>query len=322
MKTSVIGESRHRFVDKYGTELVLAGLLIVFMIILTWTSPVFLTDQNISNLLKQSSVNGIIALGMTLVIISGGIDLSVGAVAGFVGAVAAMLMVGGLDTVTSCLLALVVAVLIGVGNAIMIVEGRIPPFIATLGTMTMARGGLKLLTNAQTVNGLPNAFLSFGSARVFGVPAQVCVWILLAIILSVVLTRTRFGRNVYAIGSSQQVARLSGINLRLNIYAVYALGSLMAGIAGLVLTSRVRMAAPTAGTGYELYAIAAAVIGGASLSGAEGTILGAILGAVIMTTIDNGGNLLGVDPFVLEIAVGALIVLAVLIDKYRKSRAG
>lgn len=322
MKTSVIGTSKHRLVDRFGTELVLAGLLIVFMIILTWASPVFLTDQNISNLLKQSSTNGIIALGMTLVIISGGIDLSVGAVAGLVGAVAAMMMVGGLGTGPSCVLALFVAVLIGVGNAVMVVEGRIPPFIATLGTMTMARGALKLLTNAQTVNGLPDTFLAFGSSRIFGVPAQVCLWIFLAVILGIMLTRTRFGRNIYAIGSSQQVARLSGINLRLNIYAVYALGSLMAGIAGLVLTSRVRMAAPTAGTGYELYAIAAAVIGGASLSGAEGTILGAILGAIIMTTIDNGGNLLGIDPFVLEIAVGALIVLAVLIDKYRKSHAG
>jgi len=313
---------KSRLFESFGTEIVLAALLIFFMIVLTWASPVFLTDQNISNLLKQASVNGIIALGMTVVIISGGIDLSVGAVAGLVGAVGAMLMVAGFGTLLSCFLALVVAILIGIGNAAMVVEGRIPPFIATLGTMTMARGALKLLTGAQTVNGLPDNFLSFGSSRVFGVPAQVCLWVVLAIVFSAMLTRTRFGRNVYAIGSSLQVARLSGINLRTNIYAVYALGALMAGVAGLVLTARVRMAAPTAGTGYELYAIAAAVIGGASLSGAEGTILGAVLGAIIMTMIDNGGNLLGIDPFVLEIVVGALIVIAVLIDKYRKSRAG
>jgi ribose transport system permease protein len=143
------------------------------------------------------------------------------------------------------------------------------------------------------------------------------VWIVLAVILTVVLTRTRFGRNVYAIGSSQEVARLSGINLRTNLYMVYALGALMAGIAGVVLTARVRMAAPTAATGYELNAIAAAVIGGASLNGAQGSIVGAILGALIQTTITNGGNLLGIDAFTLEIAIGALIAIAVWLDKFR-----
>lgn len=318
MSRTAAATSARGIFGQYGTEIILIGLLAAFFAILAIISPVFLTDQNLSNLLKQSSTNGIIALGMTVVIISGGIDLSVGAVAGLVGAVAAMLMVAGVPTIIACGLALVVSVLVGIGNAAMIMEGRIPPFIATLGTMTMARGVLKLLTNASTINGLPASFLSFGGARFLGVPLQVCLWIFLAAVLGLVLTRTRFGRNVYAIGSSLQVARLSGINLRSNVYGVYALGSLMAGIAGLVLTSRVRMAAPTAGTGYELYAIAAAVIGGASLSGAEGSILGAILGAIIMTTIDNGGNLLGVDPFVLEIAVGALIVLAVLVDKRRK----
>ncbi len=303
---------------RFGTEAVLAIILALFFVGLTFASSVFLTDQNLSNLLKQSSVNGIIALGMTVVIISGGIDLSVGAVAGLVGAASAMMMVSGLPTAVACTAGLALAVIIGMLNAAMIIEGRIPPFIATLGTLTMARGALKLMTGAKTVNGLPSEFLGFGAARLLGVPAQVWLWMALSAVLAVVLTRTRFGRNVYAIGSSQQVARLSGISLRLNLYGVYALGSLTAGVAGLVLTSRVRMAAPTAGSGYELYAIAAAVIGGASLSGAEGTILGAILGAVIMTTIDNGGNLLGVDPFVLEIAVGALIVLAVLVDKRRK----
>jgi len=227
-------------------------------------------------------------------------------------------MVSGTPTVVACAAGLLVAVLIGVFNAAMIVEGWIPPFIATLGTLTMARGVLNLLTGARTINGLPQNFLSFGELRLFGVPAQVWLWIVLAAILTLMLSRTRFGRNVYAIGSSQEVARLSGINVRANIYGVYALGSLRAGIAGLVLTSRVRMAAPTAGTGYELNAIAAAVIGGASLSDAEGTVLGAVLGAVIITTIDNGGNLLGVDPFVLQIAVGALIVIAVMVDKRRQ----
>jgi ribose/xylose/arabinose/galactoside ABC-type transport system permease subunit len=318
MTTARTMAGTRRAVGQFGTELVLLALLLTFFLVLSITSPVFLTDQNISNLLKQSSTNGIIALGMMVVIISGGIDLSVGAVAGLVGAIAAVLMVSRMPPAFACAIALLTSMMIGAGNAFLIVEGRIPPFIATLGTMTMARGVLKLFTGARTINGLPDSFLGFGEAEFLGIPLQVCLWIALAAVLAVVLGWTRFGRNVYAIGSSLQVARLSGIHLRANIYGVYALGSLMAGIAGLSLTSRVRMAAPTAGMGYELYAIAAAVIGGASLSGAEGTILGAILGAVIMTTIDNGGNLLGIDPFVLEIAVGALIVLAVFIDKRRK----
>ena len=276
-----------------GSEVALGLLLLVFWAVLSFASPVFLTDQNLSNLAKQASTNGVIALGMTIVIISGGIDLSVGAVAGLVGTVAAMLMVAGVPTALTCLISLAFAALIGVINAVMIYDGRIPPFIATLGTMTMARGALKLITNARTINGLPDDFLWFGEGTLLGAPIQVWLWGLLAIILSLVLFRTRFGRNIYAIGSSEEVARLSGIDLRRNLYGIYAVGSLMAGIGGLILTARVRMASPTAATGYELYAIAAAVIGGASLSGAEGTIVGAILGALIMTTIDNGGNLLG-----------------------------
>jgi len=301
-----------------GTEAVLGIVLLCFFIVLSLTSPVFLTRHNLSNLAKQASTNGVIALGMTVVIIAGGIDLSVGAVAGLTGMAAAVMMVARMPTPLACLLALVLAALVGVLNAVMIHEGKIPPFIATLGTMTMTRGALKLMTDARTVNGLPEGFLAFGAGDVFGVPLQVVLWAALAVVLALLLRRTRFGRNVYAIGSSPEVARLSGISLRLNLYGVYAVGSLMAGIGGLVMTSRVRMAAPTAGSGYELYAIAAAVIGGASLTGAEGTIPGAVLGALIMTTIENGGNLLGIDAFTLEIAVGALIVLAVWVDRLRK----
>lgn len=307
--------------SRYSTELTLAAILLVFAVVLTFATPYFLTDENLSNLVKQSAINGIMALGVTAVIISGGIDLSVGAVAGLAGVIVAMLMTHGVTTPVACAAALTASAAVGVLNAVMIYEGRIPPFIATLATMTMGRGLIKLITDARMITGLPAGFLHFGEASYLGVPSQFWVWMVLSAVMIVVLTRTRFGRAIYAIGASPEVARLSGISLRSNLYAVYALGALMAGIAGLVLTARVRMASPTAGTNYELYAIAASVIGGASLNGAQGTIVGAILGALIMTTITNGGNLLGIDAFTLEIAIGALIALAVWADKLRTGGA-
>jgi ribose/xylose/arabinose/galactoside ABC-type transport system permease subunit len=295
--------------------------LLAFVVILSFTSPYFLTASNLSNLVKQAAINGIIALGVTAVIITGGIDLSVGAVAGLTGVVTAMLMIQGASTIAACAGGLVAAAGIGVVNAVMIFEGQIPPFIATLATMTMGRGLIKLITNAEMITGLPDGFLHFGEARYFGVPSQFWVWMILAAVLSIILTRTRLGRNFYAIGASAEVARLSGINLRSSIYIAYTLGALLAGVGGVVLTARVRMAEPTAGTGYELYAIAAAVIGGASLNGAQGSVLGAIFGALIMTTITNGGNLLGIDAFTLEIVIGALIAGAVWLDKLRKQNS-
>ena len=305
--------------SRYSTELTLAAILLAFVVVLSVASPYFLTGDNLTNLVKQSAINGIIALGVTGVIIAGGIDLSVGSVAGLSGVVVAMLMTSGVPTLLACAAALLVAALVGVANAVMIYEGRIPPFIATLASMTMVRGLVKLITDARMITGLPDGFLRFGEANYLGLPSQFWVWMVLAAVMIVVLNRTRFGRAIYAIGASLEVARLSGIDLRRNLYAVYALGAVMAGIGGLVLTARVRMASPTAGENYELYAIAAAVIGGASLSGAQGTIVGAILGALIMTTITNGGNLLGIDAFTLEIAIGALIALAVWADKFRGS---
>jgi ribose transport system permease protein len=303
--------------SRYSTELTLAAILLAFVVVLSVATPYFLTEDNLSNLVKQSAINGIIALGVTAVIITGGIDLSVGAVAGLTGVVTALLMVGGVPTLLSCAGGLAAAAGVGVLNAVMIYEGRIPPFIATLATMTMGRGLIKLVTDARMITGLPDGFLRFGEANYLGIPSQFWVWMVLAAALSVVLTRMRAGRNFYAIGASAEVARLSGINLRRSYYLVYVLGALMAGVAGLVLTARVRMASPTAGTGYELYAIAAAVIGGASLNGAQGSVPGAILGALIMTTITNGGNLLGIDAFTLEIVIGGLIAGAVWLDKLR-----
>ncbi len=305
--------------SKYGTLITLFLVLITLWSGLAFSTDSFLTQSNLSNLVRQASINGIIAIGITLVIITGGIDLSVGSIVGFSGVIVALLLKSGAGIPLAVTAGLISGLICGVLNAFMIYEGNIPPFIATLGSMTMIRGLIKLVTNAKNISGLDAEFLAFAQWK-WLMPSLFWVWIILAIIFSIILNKTQLGRNIFAIGSNTEVARLSGISLRFNIYSAYALCGLLSAIAGILLTSRVRIAAPTAGTTYELYAIAAAVIGGASLKGAEGSIMGAVLGALIMTTITNGGNLLNINAFLLEIIIGGLIVLAVFLDQWQKNK--
>lgn len=315
--TETEAKSRNKF--KLKTEGTLALLLLVLAIFLTIFTRGFLTGTNLSNLVRQTAINGVVALGMTLVIIAGGIDLSVGSVVGFAGILVALLMKSGVPVIWAVLASIVVSFVIGAINGFMVFDGRIPPFIATLGSMAIIRGAIMLISGARMIAGLPRSFLDFAQATVLGFPSLFFVWLLL-ILFSIFLTRrTPFGRNVYTIGSNIEVARLSGINIRLTTYMIYGLSGLMAGIAGILMTSRLANGIPTGGQGYEMDAIASCVIGGASLSGAEGTILGTVMGAFIIATLRNGGNLLGIDPFILQIVNGIIIVAAVYIDQYRKA---
>ena len=299
----------------------LVAILVVLFVALAISTKGFLTVDNLSNLVRQTAVYGIVALGMTFVIISGGIDLSVGSVVGFSGIVVAMMMRGGYSISLSIALSIIVSVCFGLLNGVMIYDGKVPPFIATLGTMAILRGVTMLISNAAMIAGLPKAFLNFSQKTILGIPSLFVVWLIVTIISIFILSKTIFGRNVYAIGSNVEVARLSGINIRVNKYAIYGVCALLSAIAGILMTSRLANGIPTGGTGYELNAIAAAVVGGASLSGAEGTIVGTVLGAIIMATLRNGGNLLGINPFVLQIVIGFLIVGAVFIDQVRKMRS-
>jgi len=315
--TETEAKSGNKF--KLKTEGTLALLLLVLAIFLTIFTRGFLTGTNLSNLVRQTVINGVVALGMTLVIIAGGIDLSVGSVVGFAGILVALLMKSGVPVIWAVLASIVVSFVIGAINGFMVFDGRIPPFIATLGSMAIVRGAIMLISGARMIAGLPRPFLDFAQATVFGFPSLFLVWLLL-ILFSIFLTRrTPFGRNVYTIGSNIEVARLSGINIRLTTYMIYGMSGLMAGIAGILMTSRLANGIPTGGQGYEMDAIASCVIGGASLSGAEGTILGTVMGAFIIATLRNGGNLLGIDPFILQIVNGVIIVAAVYIDQYRKA---
>lgn len=318
---SALLAKRRRF--KMPTEGTLLIVFVALFLILTFTTEVFFTTKNIMNLLRQTSINGVVAIGITFVIISGGIDLSVGSVVGFSGMICAILMSEKyymMNPFLAILIALLASTILGSINGVAIHFGKVPPFIATLGMMTIARGGIMLVSGAAMVAGLPRTFTDFSQAEFLYVPAMVWVWIGVIIIAAFIAKFTRFGRNVYSIGSNVESSWLSGINVGRVTVATYAVCGLFSGIAGIIFTTRIGNGVPTAGQGYELDAIAAAVIGGASLSGAEGTILGTVIGAIIMQMLRNGGNLLGVNPFILEIIIGALIVLTVLFDQMSKAR--
>jgi ribose transport system permease protein len=303
-----------------GSESSLLLILAVLFVFLSFTSPTFLTVRNLSNLGRQTSINGIVALGMTFVIISGGIDLSVGAVVGLSGMVAALIMSSGGGILPAMLAAIAVSALVGAVNGVVIFYGKVPPFIATLGTMTVVRGVIMLISGAAMVAGLPRSFTAFSQTEYLRIPSMIVVWALFAVIAFVITRWTVFGRNVYILGSNLEAARLSGIDVGRVTIGVYVLCPVFAGVAGILFASRIANGVPTAGQGYELEAIAAAVIGGASLSGAEGSIFGTVIGAVIMQLLRNGGNLLSINPFILEILIGSLIVLTVMLDQRNKSQ--
>jgi len=300
------------------TELYLVVLLAVLFLFFSITSDVFLTVNNLKTLVRQVSIYGIIAIGMLVVIISAGIDLSVGSVTGLSGVVAALCMAGGMPISISLIIALVSGLMVGLVNGILVHNGKVPPFIATMGTMTVVRAIIMLLTNASMISGQPQSFKRIAQTEIFNIPFLFVVWVIMIIIAWFITKKTVFGRNVYAIGSNKEAARLSGINIRKTIYGVYIFSAFVCSIAGILLTARLGNGVPTAGDGYELDAIASAVVGGASLDGGTGSVIGTVLGSMIMATLRQGGVLLGVNAFVLEIIIGSLIVVAVLIDKLRR----
>ena len=314
-----IGKSQIKLPNmEMRTELYLVGLLAVLFLFFSVTSDVFLTVNNLKTLVRQVSIYGIIAIGMLVVIISAGIDLSVGSVTGLSGVVAALCMAGGMPIFISLIIALVSGLIVGLVNGILVHDGKVPPFIATMGTMTVVRAIIMLLTNASMISGQPQSFKRIAQTEILKIPFLFIVWVIMIIIAWFITKKTVFGRNVYAIGSNREAARLSGINIRKTIYGVYIFSAFVCSIAGILLTARLGNGVPTAGAGYELDAIASAVVGGASLDGGTGSVIGTVLGSMIMATLRQGGVLLGVNAFVLEIIIGSLIVVAVLIDKLRR----
>ena len=300
--------------------------LAIMMVALSILSDKFLTFDNGWNILRQISVNLCLSIGMTLVILSGGIDLSVGAILGFAGAIAAGLLKNGwvlsalgakLEfTVAGAVIAAVaVGAVAGWFNGFAITRFQIPPFVATLGMLSVARGLTMLWTGGFPITSLGGDFGFIGTGVFLGVPMPVWIMVALTLAFVVITQRTRFGRHVYAVGGNERAARLTGLNVRRIKLVVYTLAGALAGVAGLIVTARLDSAQPNAGLGYELDSIAAVVIGGTSLSGGRGSILGMVLGCLIIGVLNNGLFLLNVSPFWQQVVKGLVILLAVGIDK-------
>lgn len=318
--TNVRGKRKNafrRFLEIPESNLII--ILLALLIVISALDIRFLT--NITNIFRQTAIIGVMAVGMTFVIISGGIDLSVGSILAFSSILASQLMVAGVPVAIAIIIALIAGSAIGALMGFTIHKGKVPAFIATLGGMTIVRAGVMLMCDAKKVMGLPDIVGDFAVVKVLGIPAMGYVWFLIVIIGWFVSKYTVFGRNTYAIGSNEESARLSGIKIGKNICGIYAFCAFTSSVAGILMTTRLGNGVPTAGSGYELDTIAAVVVGGASLSGAVGSIPGTVLGTIIIAMIRNGGTLLGINPFILDILVGLLIVVAVLIDQLRKNKS-
>jgi ribose/xylose/arabinose/galactoside ABC-type transport system permease subunit len=304
----------------------LLALAVVFAFFAIKKPDTFLTLRNFETILRQSTITGVAALGMTLIIVAGGIDLSVGSIVALCSVVVALGLRTGLDPVPAALAAIGVGLVCGLANGLLIVSLRVVPFIVTLGTMLLLRGLAKGIAHNQTVN--PNADTWLNSLTASLAPDQrwmvlpPCVWVLflLALVVGFVLRYTPFGRHAFAIGSNEQAARLCGIRIERTKLLLYAAGASFAGLAGLMQFSQLTLGDPTAAGGLELSVIAAVVIGGGSLSGGEGSVLGTLVGALLMTVIAVGCSHLMLDNWVQEIVTGVMIVLAVALDRLRHRR--
>jgi ribose/xylose/arabinose/galactoside ABC-type transport system permease subunit len=290
-----------------------AGLvgLCLFLWILT---PHFLTVANALNVMEQTSINAIVAVGMTYVIISGGIDLSVGSLVALAGVVLAGALKAGWPLPLAVAAGLGVGAVSGLINGVVIAFGRLPPFIMTLGMMSVARGAALLVTDGRPISGFDAGFRSIATGRVLGVPAPIVLTLVIYAAAHFVLSRTRFGRYVYGIGGNEEATRLSGVNVRFHKTMVYVVSGAASAVAAVLLTARLNTAQPIAGIMYELDAIAAVVIGGTSLSGGEGNLGGTLIGALTMGVLRNGLNLLGVSSFLQQLVIGVVIIVAVLVD--------
>jgi ribose transport system permease protein len=294
--------------------------LIALVIILSAMSDRFLTQSNIINVLRQISINAIIAAGMTVVIIGRGIDLSVGSLLALTGVVGASLAVGGLPAGVAIAAALGIGLAMGVFNGAFVAYAGIAPFIVTLAGLTIFRGMALAFTDGRPVSGLPPAFMTIGYGSFLGLPVPIWIMLGFLILTHVILRYTALGRAVYAIGGNEEAARLSGIPVRRVVLFTFAYSGLAAAIASMVLTGRLNSAQPSAGVMFELDAIAAVVVGGTSLFGGKGGVFGTLVGALIIGVINNGMNLLNVPSFYQQIVKGGVILAALLIERLVSAR--
>lgn len=304
----------------YGRQF---GTFLVFLVlcaVLSVMTPHFLTVSNLLNVAQQTVINAVIAVGLTFVIISAGIDLSVGSIVAFAGVVMASALQHDWPVPLAIGAGVGVGALCGLVNGLLITFGRLPPFIATLGMMSVARGLALLYTDGRPISGFAGNFRQLATGEFAAVPVP--VWIMLGVYAAAhfLLQRTKFGRYLYAIGGNEEASLLSGVPVVLYKTAVYVVGGALAAVGAVLLTARLNSAQPIAGINYELDAIAATVIGGTSLMGGQGSVIGTLIGALIMGVLRNGLNLLGVSSFFQQIVIGAVIIVAVLLDTVFKKQ--
>ena len=318
-KTSVNGSARLRWqrLSSSGSVGILGGLALM-MVVFGLASPYFFTVENLLNVAKQSSINAVIAFGMTLVIISGGIDLSVGSVVALAAVVMATLMKVGTSVPVAVAAGLALGAAAGGLNGLFISRVRLAPFIVTLGSMSYLRGLALVFTKGMPVYGVPAAIRWFGNGDLWIIPAPMLLATGMALVSLFLLRRTRFGEFTIAMGGNEEAARLSGVNIVRYKTLVYVFSGICSVIGAIILVARINAAEPIAGSGFELDAIAAAVMGGTSLSGGVGSIVGTIVGALIIGGLRNGLNLLNVDANWQQVAIGVVIMMAVIIDRIRK----
>lgn len=294
--------------------------LVFICLVLTILTDRFFTAANLLNVARQVSINALLGVGMTFVILTGGIDLSVGSILALSGALAAGALGLGFDPVMAVLIACLVGLLAGTVNGTIVAFGKVAPFVATLATMTLFRGATLIYTEGRPVRAVEEGFNQLGGGYLGPIPTPVIITALVFLLAWYVLSHMTPGRRIYAIGGNEEATRLSGIKTNRYKILVYSISGLLAGLAGAILTSRLLSAQPTAGYGYELDAIAAVVIGGTSLSGGAGGVIGTLVGALIIGVIDNGLNLLNVSSFYQQAVKGLIILTAVLMDRRNASR--
>lgn len=303
--------NRRAFLQRFG----LAFSFLLLILALSLLSERFLTSANLINILRQATINGIISVGMTLVILTGGIDLSVGSVLALSVTIGASLMKQGQPVGAAVLAALAVGTLLGMINGLMITRAKIPPFIATLGMLTVARGLTLMYTQGQPITGLPASFRWIGTGVIGGIPVPIMLTLLVFVAGWVFLTRTKYGAQIYLMGDNPNAAKLAGVPIDRMTVLVYAMSGFCAALAGLVLVARLDSAQPIIGQGYEFNAIAAVVVGGTSFAGGEGGLAGTLLGTLLIETLNNGLNLLNVSPLWEQVVKGVVIALALLLHK-------
>lgn len=309
----------HDLTTRTASTLQKYGLLVAFAaicVVLSWRSPAFLTAQNGINVLRQISINAILAIGVTYVILTGGIDLSLGSVLALTGVLAATF--AHPDTyplIVPLAIGIFGGVLIGLLNGLLITRFRVAPFIVTLGMMTIARGGALIVSKGRPVSNLSASFNFIGSGDILGIPVPIVILAAVFAISYFILSKTTLGRYIYAVGGNEEAARASGINTHKIKIAAYSICAGLAGLAGIIQASRITTGQPNAGISYELDAIAAVVIGGTSLSGGIGSVTGTLLGALLIGTLNNGLDLLNVSSYYQQVVKGLIIIGAVILDR-------